>query len=82
VRETCFIIPEEEYLRLEECKEEGMIGFAEWKVLNELSVKEIAIYPNKKYGIGVNLKYYKWLGQELIELSKICHVRLRKRKYD
>lgn len=57
--------------KIENEYQNGNIGYAEYKILMNLALKEKEIKEDKMYCVGVDTRVYKWLGLDLIELCKL-----------
>jgi len=61
--------------KIEEAYRKGEIGYAEYKMLMRLAFSEKEIKPDKLYGVSVDTRFYKWVGDDLIELIKTLGIK-------
>jgi len=57
--------------KIEKLYEEGEIGYAEYKLLMRLALKEKEIKPDNLYIVTVNGRVYKFCGDDLISILEI-----------
>lgn len=60
--------------KIENAYTSGGLGYAEYKILTRLALKEAEIKEDKRYCVSVDTRTYIWDGKELIELCKIIGV--------